>query len=250
MALGVPTTRALAAVTTGEQVWRERAFPGAILTRIASSHIRIGTFEYFAARGQTDVVNKLADYVITRHYPDLQNSDNKYLDLLKAVIQKQIQLINHWLRVGFIHGVMNTDNTLLSGETIDYGPCAMLGVYHPATVYSSIDRRGRYAYGQQATIMQWNMARLAECLLPLFNSDEKIALQLAEDVIKAIPEQQSEDFITMMNRKLGFQKPAFNRVWIEGFLNRLQTIQLDYTITFTALTEDAEKTTEDDALVH
>lgn len=243
--LGVPTSRCLAVVSTGDKVMREKLLPGAIVTRVAASHIRVGTFEYFAARGQIEVVKKLADFVIARHYPDLINSDNPYFDLLKAVIQKQIQLINQWLRVGFIHGVMNTDNTLLSGETIDYGPCAMLGVYHPATVYSSIDRRGRYAYGQQAAIMQWNMARLAECLLPLFDCDEKVALPRAENVIKAIPKQQAEDFNRMMNRKLGFQNPVFKASWVEGFLQKLQSKQLDYTATMARLTEDITKSAED-----
>lgn len=246
--LGVPTSRCLAVVSTGDKVLREKLLLGAIVTRVASSHIRVGTFEYFAARGQNGVVKKLADFVIARHYPELKNSRNQYLDLLQAVIQKQITLINHWLRVGFIHGVMNTDNTLLSGETIDYGPCAMLGVYHPATVFSSIDRQGRYAFGQQARIMQWNMARLAECLLPLINADEKVALQQAEDMIKAIPEQQSTDFVAMMNRKLGFYRPVFERPWIDNFLKRLQTKQLDYSSVFIALTENAKKSTDDDAL--
>lgn len=236
--LGVPTTRCLAVVSTGDDVFREKSLPGAIATRVATSHVRVGTFEYFAARGQMDVVKKLADFVIARHYPNLTNSYNKYFDLLKAIIQKQIRLINHWLRVGFIHGVMNTDNTLLSGETIDYGPCAMLGVYHLATVYSSIDRRGRYAYGQQAAIMQWNMARFAECLIPLFNGDENQALQQAEAIIMAIPKQQSADFVTMMNRKLGFQEHVFSQQWIDGLLQRLQNQQLDYTQTFTALRND------------
>lgn len=246
--LGVPTSRCLAVVSTGDRVFREKSLPGAIVTRVAASHIRVGTFEYFAARGQLDVVKKLADYVIERHYPDLKDSKNKYLNLLKAVIQKQIYLINHWLRVGFIHGVMNTDNTLLGGDTIDYGPCAMLGVYHPATVYSSIDHRGRYAFGQQAHIMQWNMARLAECLLPLLHSDEQKALSQAEELIKAIPGQQTNDFIAMMNRKLGFSQAVFSEEWLTGFLQRMQKKQLDYTVTFTALTEDVHSHSRNDNL--
>lgn len=239
--LGVPTSRCLAVVSTGDQVVREKPLPGAVVTRVAASHIRVGTFEYFAARGQIDVVKKLADYVINRHYPKLNNQEKPYWQLLNAVIDKQIVLINHWLRVGFIHGVMNTDNTLLSGETIDYGPCAMLGAYHPATVYSSIDRQGRYAYGQQANIMQWNMARLAECLIPLLDGDEKQALQQAETAIKAIPEKQASAFTAMMNRKLGFEKPVFDASWIAGFLKRLQSEQLDYTVIFNRLTDNVNQ---------
>ena len=168
-ALGIPTTRALAAVGTGESVRRERSLPGAILTRIAASHIRVGTFEFFAARQQTDHVRALADFVIERHDPDLLKEDNRYLLLLKAVAQRQAALIAQWSLVGFIHGVMNTDNMTVSGETIDYGPCAFMESYDPQAVFSSIDRNGRYAFANQPIIAQWNLTRFAETLLPLID---------------------------------------------------------------------------------
>ncbi|KAA3641280.1 MAG: hypothetical protein DWP95_07110, partial [Proteobacteria bacterium] len=247
--LGIATSRCLAVVATGDEVYREKLLPGAIVTRVSASHVRVGTFEYFAARGQMDVVKKLADFVIQRHYPELIGSDDKYRGLLNAVITRHIALINHWLRVGFIHGVMNTDNTLLSGDTIDYGPCAMLGVYHPATVFSSIDRRGRYAFGQQAHIMQWNMARLAECLMPLFTGDDHQSLSHAEEDIKAIPELHMTAFVAMMNRKLGFTHSLFSEQWVADFLQRMQSKQLDYTTTFKALTDNAKSSTEDTVLM-
>jgi protein adenylyltransferase len=167
VALGIPTTRALAAVTTGEPVWRETPLPGAVLTRVASSHIRVGTFEFFAAQGDLDAIRRLADHVIARHYPEAVDAANRYRTLLDLVISRQAALIAKWQLVGFIHGVMNTDNMSMAGETIDYGPCAFMDVYHPETVYSSIDSMGRYAYGNQPRIAQWNLARLAETLLPL-----------------------------------------------------------------------------------
>src|SRR6516165_8309964 len=166
-ALGIPTTRALAAVATGELVWREIPLPGAVLTRVASSHIRVGTFQFFAAQGDLDAIRRLADYVIARHYPEAVNAAKRYRTFLDLVISRQAALIASWMLVGFIHGVMNTDNMSIAGETIDYGPCAFMDVYHPGTVYSSIDNMGRYAYGNQPRIAQWNLARLAETLLPL-----------------------------------------------------------------------------------
>ena len=175
-ALGIPTTRALAAVTTGEPVYRETTLPGAVLTRVAASHIRVGTFQYFAARGEFDKVRRLADYVIARHYPELQNHVTPYLALLESVADRQAALIASWMHVGFIHGVMNTDNMAISGETIDYGPCAFMDHYDPATVFSSIDHRGRYCYANQPKIAQWNLARLAETLLPLIDSDTDRAI--------------------------------------------------------------------------
>ena len=185
-ALGIPTTRALAAVTTGEPVYREGALPGAVLTRVAASHIRVGTFQYFAARGEQDKVRRLADYVIARHYPELQTHANPYLALLERVCDRQAALIASWMHVGFIHGVMNTDNMAISGETIDYGPCAFMDHYDPATVFSSIDTRGRYAYGNQPSIAQWNLARLAETLLPLIDSDADRAISRATEVIQCL----------------------------------------------------------------
>ena len=174
-ALGIPTTRALAAVTTGEPVWRETALPGAVLTRVASSHIRVGTFQFFAAQRDVDAIRRLADHVIARHYPEVAGAANRYRALLDQVTSRQAALIAKWQLVGFIHGVMNTDNMSIAGETIDYGPCAFMDLYHPRTVYSSIDRMGRYAYGNQPAIAQWNLARLAETLLPLLAEDEDAA---------------------------------------------------------------------------
>src|SRR6478736_4106263 len=182
--LGIPTTRSLAAVVTGESVMRETALPGAVLTRVAASHIRVGTFQYFAARQDTDGVRRLADHVIGRHYPDLAQADRPYHTLLDAVIARQADLVARWLLVGFIHGVMNTDNTSISGETIDYGPCAFMDEYHPAKVFSSIDQQGRYAYANQPQIATWNLARFAETLLPLIDEDQQQAIKLAENVLE------------------------------------------------------------------
>ena len=184
-ALGIPTTRALAAVTTGEPVWRETPLPGAVLTRVASSHIRVGTFQFFAARGDLDAIRCLADHVIARHYPEAVDAANRYRTLLDLVISRQAALIAKWLLVGFIHGVMNTDNMSIAGETIDYGPCAFMDVYHPGTVYSSIDNMGRYAYGNQPRVAQWNLARLAETLLPLLAEDKDTAVKEAQQAIDA-----------------------------------------------------------------
>src|SRR2546427_3994371 len=180
--LGIPTTRSLAAVMTGESVLRETPLPGAVLTRVASSHIRVGTFQYFAARGDTEGVRRLADHVIGRHYPDLAHADRPYHALLDSVIARQADLVARWLLVGFIHGVMNTDNTSISGETIDYGPCAFMDNYDPNTVFSSIDHNGRYAYANQAAIAQWNLARFAETLVSLIGPDIEKAVSLATEV--------------------------------------------------------------------
>ena len=176
-ALGIPTTRALAAVATGEKVMRDQQLlPGGVFTRVAASHIRVGTFQYFAARGETNKVQQLADYTIARHYPELKTSDNPYLSLLIAIADAQASLVAQWMCVGFIHGVMNTDNMTVSGETIDYGPCAFMDYYSPSTVFSSIDRHGRYAYQNQPPIAQWNLARLAETLLPLIDENTEHAI--------------------------------------------------------------------------
>src|SRR5208337_2454068 len=184
-ALGVPTTRTLAAVTTGEAVWRDEKLPGAVLTRVAASHIRVGTFQYFAAQGDADAVRLLADHAIARHYPDAARAENPYRSFLDGVIAAQADLIARWLLIGFIHGVMNTDNCSIAGETIDYGPCAFMDAYDPATVFSSIDRGGRYAYGNQPRIAQWNLARLAETLLPFLGADENAAIAAAKDALGA-----------------------------------------------------------------
>src|ERR1700683_2024548 len=182
-ALGIPTTRSLAAVVTGESVMRETPLPGAVLTRVASSHIRVGPFQYFAARGDTEGVRRLADHVIGRHYPHLANADRPYHRLLEAVMARQAELVARWLLVGFIHGVMNTDNTSISGETIDYGPCAFMDHYDPAMVFSSIDEQGRYAYANQPRIALWNLTRLAECLLPLLSDKQDKAIEEAQSAL-------------------------------------------------------------------
>src|SRR6185436_1512319 len=179
----IPTTRCLAVVTTGEPVFREEPLPGAVLTRVAASHIRVGTFEYAAARGEKVALQALADHTMIRHYPQVAGAEQPYAAFLVAVIERQAALIARWQHVGFVHGVMNTDNMALSGETIDYGPCAFMDAYDPATVFSSIDRHGRYAYGQQPHIAQWNLARLAETLLPLLHEEEAKALEIANAAI-------------------------------------------------------------------
>ncbi|MDB3942704.1 YdiU family protein, partial [Candidatus Pelagibacter sp.] len=182
-ALNIPTTRSLAVVKTGEKVVRENLLEGAILTRVASSHIRVGTFQYIAARQNIEDLKTLVDYTIERHYPQIKSSKTKALDLLNLVMEKQCQLVVDWMRVGFIHGVMNTDNMTISGETIDYGPCAFMDQYHPKTVFSSIDKLGRYAYSNQPPITKWNLTRFAECLIPLIDKNEDTAIKIATDVI-------------------------------------------------------------------
>lgn len=177
--LGIPTTRSLAVVTTGETVIRETGLPGAIMTRVASSHLRVGTFQFAAKWGTLEELRTLADYAIKRHFPDIEADESRYLSLLQEVVKRQAELIAQWQLVGFIHGVMNTDNMTISGETIDYGPCAFMDAYDPATVFSSIDRQGRYAYGNQPVIGGWNLARFAESLLPLLHDDQDQAVTLA-----------------------------------------------------------------------
>lgn len=201
--LGIPTTRSLAVATTGEPVQRETALPGAVLTRVAASHIRVGTFEYLAARGDTEDLRLLARHTIQRHYPELAEADNPCLELLGAVLGRQADLVARWLHVGFIHGVMNTDNVSLCGESIDYGPCAFMDAYDPAAVFSSIDREGRYAYGNQPSIAQWNLTRLAEALLPLLHENGDRAEELARGVLEKFPEVFKECWIRGMRAKLG-----------------------------------------------
>ena len=191
-ALGIPTTRSLAAVITGEPVIRETVLPGAVLTRVASSHIRVGTFQFFAVRRDTDAIRRLADHVIARHYPDLLHAERPYHALLAGVVARQAELIARWLLVGFIHGVMNTDNSSISGETIDYGPCAFMDAYNPSQVFSSIDEMGRYAYANQPRIALWNLTRLAECLLPLFGEEQEKAVAEAQDILGAFGETFSD----------------------------------------------------------
>jgi uncharacterized protein YdiU (UPF0061 family) len=239
-ALGIATTRALAAVTTGEPVYRETTLPGAVLTRVAASHIRVGTFQYFASRGELDNVHRLADYVIARHYPELKNHVTPYLALLESVAGRQAALIARWMHVGFIHGVMNTDNMSISGETIDYGPCAFMDHYDPATVFSSIDHRGRYCYANQPKIAQWNLARLAETLLPLIDSDNDRAISRALEVVNRFPEQYEKRWLVGMRAKLGLvREDAGDFALAEGFLTAMQGNQIDWTLAFRNLADAA-----------
>ncbi|OUS30049.1 hypothetical protein A9Q98_05490 [Thalassotalea sp. 42_200_T64] len=242
-ALGVPTSRCLAVVSTGENVIREVALPGAVVTRVATSHIRVGTFQYFAARGDIESLLSLADYTIDRHYSDIKdNTTERFVQLLERVINKQIELIVQWMRVGFIHGVMNTDNTAICGETIDFGPCAMMGVYNPATVFSSIDRNSRYAFGNQASIALWNMARFAEALLPLIDSDQDSAVKRIEPLIINFSAQYEQAFNTMLANKLGFASlDDADITHLKELLTIMQHSDLDYTQTFTELTNSFEQ---------
>jgi uncharacterized protein YdiU (UPF0061 family) len=240
-ALGVPTTRTLSVVATDETVFRQQPERGAVLTRVASSHIRVGTFEYFAARSNNTALEQLADHVIERHYPDIAGTGtDRFLNMLEQVMNRQIELIVEWLRVGFIHGVMNTDNTALSGETIDFGPCAMVGIYDPQTVYSSIDRQGRYAFGNQPTIAQWNMARLAETLIPLIDTDESTAIEKVSEVVHRFADRFLQQFHRMMANKLGLENSGEEeRKLIGQLLETMQQNRLDYTLTFNWLSRAA-----------
>lgn len=230
-ALGIPTTRALAAVSTGERIQRERAYPGAILTRVASSHLRVGTFQYFAARQDTEALKILFDYTRARHYPDAETP----LDLLQQVIARQVALVTHWLSIGFIHGVMNTDNTSLSGETIDYGPAAYMDSYHPVTVYSSIDQNGRYAYDNQANILGWNMAQLATSLIPLM-PDADCAIKDFTDTVNAMADQLKSAWRHRFGQKIGLSDAtAQDGPLIQDLLNLMADNQADFTNTFRAL---------------
>src|SRR5678815_4247257 len=204
-ALGIPTTRALAVVATGEPVLRETVLPGAVLTRVAASHIRVGTFQFFAARGDVERVRRLAEYTIARHDPDLVDAPGRFLGLLERVCARQAALIAQWMNVGFIHGVMNTDNMTISGETIDYGPCAFVEAYDPAAVFSSIDSRGRYALGNQPAIAQWNLTRLAETLLPLIADQPEVAAKQATVVLEAFPALYLRHLLVGQRAKLGLR---------------------------------------------
>lgn len=236
-ALGIPTTRSLAVVTTGEPVFRETEQPGAVLTRVAASHLRVGTFQYAANWGTVQDLQTLADYTLQRHFPGSDNASNRYLFLLQEVMKRQADLIAKWQLVGFIHGVMNTDNMALSGETIDYGPCAFMDTYDPATVFSSIDMQGRYAYGNQPYIAGWNLARFAEALLPLLHDNEEQAVELAQDAISVFTELYHKNWLTGMRAKLGiFNEETEDQSLIEGLLSMMQKHHADYTNTFRALT--------------
>jgi serine/tyrosine/threonine adenylyltransferase len=235
-ALGIPTTRALAAVSTGETVFRDRQLPGAVLTRVASSHIRIGTFQYFAARGDMEAVERLSDYVIDRHFPEARDSERPTLALLQIVVERQALLIARWMHIGFIHGVMNTDNTALSGETIDFGPCAFIDSYDPATTFSAIDELGRYAYGNQPTIAQWNLARFAETLLPLLDPNPEWAVELANEAISAFTPRFQEHWLAGMRNKLGLSSNKDGDLELaQALLRAMHENAADFTLTFRRL---------------
>jgi len=240
-ALGIPATRALAAVATGEQVFREEALPGAILTRVAASFVRVGTFQYFAARDDVDAVRLLADYVIDRHYPEAKTDQRPYLALLRAVTDAQASLIAGWMHVGFIHGVMNTDNMAVSGETIDFGPCAFLDVYDPAAVFSSIDRQGRYAYGNQPHAALWNLARFAETLLPIIDAGADRAVELAGEVLATFSSRFSDLSLAGVRGKLGLSsREDGDAALAEDLLDAMHRNQADFTLTFRRLCDAAE----------
>ncbi len=235
-ALGVPTTRSLAVVTTGEPVFRESALPGAVLTRVAASHVRVGTFQYFAARGDQEAVHTLLRYVIARHYPEASDVEVPALAVLRSVAQRQAALIADWMLLGFIHGVMNTDNMAVAGETIDYGPCAFMDPYDPNTVFSSIDHRGRYGFGNQPAIAQWNLARLAETLLPLIDPEPAKAVELATEVIGPLIAQSDARFLAGMRRKLGLSAAVQGDAELaRRLLLIMEQSHADFTLTFRRL---------------
>ena len=232
-ALNIPTTRSLAVVKTGEKVVRENLLPGAILTRVASSHIRVGTFQYIAAKQNIDDLDTLVNYTINRHYPEINSSKNKALDLLNLVMERQCKLVVNWMRVGFIHGVMNTDNMAVSGETIDYGPCAFMDFYNPKTVFSSIDKLGRYSFSNQPPITKWNLTRLAECLIPLIDKNEDTAIKIATETIDNFQNIYENKWLNMMRDKLGlFGKDKNDLKLINDLLHWMESNQADYTNTF------------------
>jgi len=235
-ALGIPTTRSLAAVATGEPVFRETPLPGAVLARVARGHVRVGTFEYFQARRDIDALRRLADYVIARHYPGAQDAEQPYRALLSAVAARQAELVAQWLGVGFIHGVMNTDNMSIAGETIDYGPCAFMDAYHPGRVYSSIDRHGRYAYANQPGIARWNLARLAEALLPLLAPDAGQAAEAAQSALGGFDACFERAYLACFRGKLGLlEARAGDAGLIDGLLRAMAEAGADFTNTFRAL---------------
>ncbi|MEQ8666222.1 MAG: YdiU family protein [Rhodospirillales bacterium] len=237
-ALGIPTTRALAAVTTGEAVYRDDVLPGAVLTRVAASHLRIGTFEYFTARRDAEAVKTLIDYAIDRHYPDIDKGAGAAAALLEGVLRRQSSLVAKWLSVGFIHGVMNTDNTSISGETIDYGPCAFIDTYRPDKVFSSIDTGGRYAFMNQPAVLQWNLGQLAECLLPFIDERQETAVGVAQDIIDGFPDIFSEDMRRAFARKLGLNEQAPDAMAMAlSLLEVMAEQKADFTLTFRNLAE-------------
>lgn len=249
-ALGVPTTRALAAVASGDHVWRDAPLPGAVLTRVASSHLRVGSFQFFAARGDEEALKLLADYAIARHYPEACEADNPYRAFLEAVALRQAKLVAQWLALGFIHGVMNTDNCAIAGETIDYGPCAFMDAYHPATVFSSIDEGGRYAYANQPAIAQWNLARLAECLLPLLADDEEMALAEAKAALAQFAPRFNRHYTDAFARKLGLTTAQEGDLaLIQDLLKRMADNGADFTLAFRRLADAVEPSGGDEVRV-
>ena len=237
-ALGIPTTRALAAVTTGETIRRETPLPGAVLARVAASHLRVGTFQFFAARGDNEKVRQLADYAIARHYPALAEAQNPYLEFLHTVSQRQAALLAQWMTVGFVHGVMNTDNMAISGETIDYGPCAFIDAYDRKAVFSSIDQHGRYAFGNQPAIAQWNLARLAETLLPLIDDNQEEAIRLATKAIQAFAEEYTGFWLDEMRAKLGLVTPSAHDLdLVNSLYEAMEGQQVDFTQLFRSLSK-------------
>ncbi len=237
--LNIPTTRSLAVVKTGEDVVRENILQGAILTRVASSHLRVGTFQYVAMRKNDSELKTLVDYTINRHYPNIKKSKNKAIDLLKVLIELQIDLVVNWMRVGFIHGVMNTDNMSISGETIDYGPCAFMDTYDPKTVFSSIDELGRYAYLNQPSITKWNLARFAECLIPLIDPKKEKAIEIATETINSFDKSYETKWVNMMRDKLGlFGQDQKDQVLIIDLLTWMHKNKADYTNTFCFLMDE------------
>ena len=247
--LNIPTTRSLAVVKTGEKVVRENLLQGAILTRVASSHLRVGTFQYITSTQNIDNLNTLIDYTVNRHYPEIKTSKSKALDLLNLVMEKQCQLVINWMRVGFIHGVMNTDNMTISGETIDYGPCAFMDYYDPKTVFSSIDKFGRYSFSNQPPITKWNLARFAECLIPLIDKNEDNAVKLATDLIDNFQNIYDDKWLNMMRDKLGlFGEDKNDKKLINDLLGWMEKNKVDYTNTFCHLmniySDDVYKNTD------
>ncbi len=235
-ALGIPTTRALAAVLTGDEVVRETLLPGAVLVRVASSHIRVGTFQFFAARGDRDSVKNLADHAIARHYPEAARTEQPYCAFLEAVVARQAKLVSQWMLVGFIHGVMNTDNCSISGETIDYGPCAFMDAYDPNTVFSSIDQFGRYAYANQPGIVQWNLARLIECCLPLLSDNDEAALAQGNAILASFPPAFQAAHLAGLRRKLGLATEREGDLALaQDLFDRMAANKADFTLTFRGL---------------
>jgi len=241
-ALGVPTTRSLAAVATGDSVYRDEIEPGAVLTRVAASHIRVGTFQFFAARGDIEAVRLLAEHAIARHYPDAAAAEDSALAFLRGVVGRQATLIARWMALGFIHGVMNTDNMTVSGETIDYGPCAFMDSYHPLRVFSSIDHGGRYAYANQPRIAQWNLACLAQSLLPVLSGDQEARIKAAQDAVDAFSDLFQDAWLTEMRTKLGLaDAEEGDAVLIESLLKVMEEAEADFTLTFRGIADGSAR---------